>query len=82
MKPEKSVPAKVHVSLDGQPVPGEYRGKDIQKDSTGMTFVEIIEPRMYNLINGKMGTHELRLSTASDGVGLYTFTFGGCEEKK
>jgi hypothetical protein len=47
-----------------------------------MTFVEIIEPRMYNLINGKMGTHELRLSTASDGVGLYAFTFGGCEEKR
>ncbi len=82
MKPEKSVPAKVHVSLDGQPVPGEYRGKDIRKDSSGMTFVEVIEPRMYNLINGKMGTHELRLSTASDGVGLYAFTFGGCEEKK
>ncbi len=81
MKPEKSVPARVLVSLDGQPVPEEYGGKDIRRDPAGMTFVEIIDPRMYNLINGKMGTHELRLSTASDGLGLYAFTFGGCEEK-
>jgi len=81
MKPEKGLPARVYVSQDGLPVPDDERGNDIKKDGNGMTYVEITEPRMYNLINGKMGTHDLRLSTASDGVGLYAFTFGGCETK-
>lgn len=81
MKPEKDAPVRVFVSLDGQPVPEALSGKDLMKDANGMTYVEVNEPRMYNLINGKMGTHDLRLSTASDGVGFYAFTFGGCETK-
>jgi len=82
MKPERGSPARVDVSLDGQPIPQDQRGGDIRKDANGMTYVEITEPRMYNLINGRMATHDLRLSTASDGVGFYAFTFGGCETKR
>ena len=45
----------------------------------GRSVVVVDRPRMYMLVNNReFGTHDLSLSTTSDGIGLYAFTFVTC----
>ena len=41
---------KVYLLLDGVPVPRQRRGKDVEEDAFGRTFVSVLEPRVYLLI--------------------------------
>lgn len=68
----------VVVQLDGQPIPMEMAGADIHYGE-GESFIFVDEPRMYRLVNAKdFGRHVIHLTTRSDKLECYAFTFGGC----
>ena len=71
-------PGSVELLQDGHPLPAEDAGADVRFDD-GRSFVLVDQPRMYMLANNReFGTHDLSLSTTSDGIGLYAFTFVTC----
>ena len=50
-------------------------------DHDGNSFVLVNEPRLYGLVElDRFSSHELRLSTKSSDLSLFTFTFGAYEE--
>ena len=70
-------PLKVYVTLDGVPLTEELAGKDVQFDSEDRAFVEVQFATLYNIISSKtFGDHTIRLSTTSDQLRLFAFTFG------
>ena len=76
VRPTGGDPFPVIVTLDGEPVPVEHRGKDVKEDGEGNTVLNIDGPRMYNVIQSPMqGRAELRLSTNSPDFSLFTYTF-------
>lgn len=81
MRPERNAEPDVFVMQDGKPMLMEDRGEDIRYTSDGHAYVHVDEPRMYRLVrNTRFGQHELRLSSTSDALAIYVFTFGSCEE--
>jgi len=71
-------PGRVELLQDGRPLPAEDAGPDVRFEE-GRSAVTIDQPRMYMLVNNReFGTHDLSLSTTSDGIGLYAFTFVTC----
>ena len=76
--PPRQPPGKIELSQDGHPLHEEDAGDDMRFED-GRSLVLIEEPRMYMLVNNReFGTHDLSLSTPSDGIGLYAFTFVTC----
>src|SRR4029079_7206188 len=66
------------VEQDGQPLAATDAGEDVQTSAGGATMT-IDAPRMYRIVsNADIGRHELTLSTSSDGVAMYAFTFTSC----
>lgn len=79
IKPETSQPFDVTVLQDGKPVLKKDAGADIRYDAQGRSFLRVDAPRMYQIThNAKFGAHDLKLQTASDGFGLYSFAFSSC----
>src|SRR3990167_7378371 len=61
VRPEAERGFKVLVEQDGQPLPKEVWGEDIQEQD-GKTFFVVAEARMYRLINNpQFGEHRLKL---------------------
>ncbi|MDE2801793.1 MAG: hypothetical protein OXK21_02790, partial [Chloroflexota bacterium] len=54
VRPTGGDPFPVIVTLDGEPVPVEHRGKDIAEDGDGNTVLNIDEARMFNVIQSPM----------------------------
>ena len=70
---------RVYVTQDGKQVAKENRGADLRVGEDGRSYLLVDQPRMYNLIkNRKWGSHTLKLATAEEGLGLYSFTFTSC----
>ena len=70
-------PAILLVTRDGMPIPKSMRGQDIAEDSQGRTVIKIDEPRMYYVITKEDDKpHELRFFPKTDGIRIYSFTFG------
>ncbi|MGH8426434.1 MAG: redoxin domain-containing protein [Gammaproteobacteria bacterium] len=67
---------KVEVTLDGKPLPPEFRGTDITV-TDGKTWMNVTEPRLYWPIANRApyGRHTIRFMVPA-GVRLYSFTFG------
>ena len=71
-------PYTFRVALDGEPIPQESAGADVQYDAGGNSFVEVDAPRMYRLIRqSEVSSHELLLMPSDDRFSAYAFTFGG-----
>ena len=69
-------PARVDVELDGRPVAKDQAGSDISWDTKG-SYTTVAAQRLYDIIRTReRETHELKLTTASDDLCLYTYTFG------
>ncbi len=70
--------ATLNVLQDGVPLPAEDAGEDvIAGGATSVLNVDV--PRMYRIVsNREIDRHALTLSTTSDGVALYAFTFASC----
>jgi hypothetical protein len=62
----------------GQPLAAGDAGPDVSIED-GAAIVRVNEPRMYRLVNNReIDTYELTLTTQSDGLSLFAFTFLGC----
>lgn len=80
IKPERGGDYRVYVKQDGKWVKPEDGGYDLKFTDKGESYIEIVEPRMYRIVsNVEYGAHTLELSSASDGFGIYAFTFGACK---
>ncbi len=67
----------VRLTLNHSPLPPEAAGNDVMYDPQGNSYVTVDEPRMYRLVDlPDFGGHELRLSSNSDAMSLFAFTFG------
>ncbi len=74
--PQRSQPFDVRVTMDGRALRREEAGPDLEFRD-GRSFFTVDEGRMYELVAlPEFGDHELRLSSNSDGFGLFAFTFG------
>ncbi|MBI2941310.1 MAG: redoxin domain-containing protein [Chloroflexi bacterium] len=72
-------PIRVEVVRDGHPVSPDVAGRDVRFDEHGASYVEVVRPRLYQLISDHhFGAHSLRLATTSDTLDVYAFSFGGC----
>ena len=70
--------ATINVLQDGAPLDAEDAGDDVAAGPQGSALT-IDAPRMYRLVDNRdIDRHELTLTTASDGVALYAFTFISC----
>jgi hypothetical protein len=79
LRPEKGTPVRLYVLHDGEPVAKEDKGDDIRYTPDGRSYLLVAEPKMYNVIKNRVwGTHSLKLATADQGLGLYSFTFTSC----
>jgi thiol-disulfide isomerase/thioredoxin len=80
MRPEGGSPVNVLVTQDGKPIPKEDAGADIHYDAQGRSYVDVDQPREYDLImNKKFGTHQIALFPQARDLGVYTFDFESCE---
>ena len=80
MRPEEGYLTRVRVTQDGAPVPHQDAGADIRYGADGFSYVDVEQPRAYDLIMNKhFGQHELSLAPARYGLGLYSFDFESCE---
>ncbi|MBI5283609.1 MAG: redoxin domain-containing protein [Chloroflexi bacterium] len=70
--------ATITVTQDGAPLPADDAGPDVAATG-GTALLTVDAPRMYRIVNNRdIDRHELTLTTASDGVALYAFTFTSC----
>ena len=68
--------ARVYVTRDGEPVPQDLRGRDLEADDSGKTFVNLHSPRLHYLIaHDDESFHELKLWTGAEGVAVNSFSF-------
>jgi thiol-disulfide isomerase/thioredoxin len=69
-------PVDLRVTLDGAPLPPEYRTVDTKVDADGNTYVHIDASDLYRLVLGPaIETHLLRLTAETPGVEAFAFTF-------
>ncbi len=74
---EPGKPYDFRVTMDGDPVPEDSAGADIQYDNEGNSFVTVDSPRMYRLVRqADVSSHELLIRPADDRFSVYAFTFG------
>jgi len=65
------------VELDGHPLTPDEAGSDITWNDNGNSVLVIEETRLYQLVElPEFGKHELKLKTNSEGLAIYTVTFG------
>ncbi len=67
---------RVNVELDGHSLEKGKAGADVQWDKDG-SYLLVSENRLYDIVRTKNAeTHGLKLVTNSEGLRLYTYTFG------
>lgn len=77
MESEDGSPVKVYITLDGVGSNENNAGRDVQFDKGGRSLVEVKFSTLYHLISTQtFGDHVLRLSTTSDKLRCFAFTFG------
>lgn len=70
-------PYQVRVLIGDEPVSQEQAGLDIEWDAEGNSFITVDEPRMYRIIQlDDFEGHELKLSSNSDQLSVFAYTFG------
>lgn len=74
-------PTDVYVELDGEPVPLEGAGADLEYDEDGGSYIRIDESRLYSLLQlTAFGEHDLVVRSNSDRFAVSSFTFGNYVE--
>lgn len=65
------------VTLDSKPVPKNMRGKDLQVDDRGNTFLKLTSSDLLKVIKSQsVENHLLAFTAQSPNIALYAFTFG------
>lgn len=74
---EGDEPYDVRVTIDGRPLDETEAGSDIMFDDEGNSFVRVDASDMYNIVQlPEYGGHALHLSSNSDQMAVFAFTFG------
>ena len=69
-------PCRVEVRRDQQPLARDAAGEDVVFSEAGQSYVEVGEPRLYNVVKDKdFGEHVLRLTTVCEGVEVFSLSF-------
>jgi hypothetical protein len=70
-------PSRLYIKQDGQDLTAKDKGTDVQFDSSGRSYIEVREPRMYYLVqNPSFGNHTVELIPSRSGLTVNSFTFG------
>ena len=77
--------ARVNVLLDGQKIPVELRGHDVQEDRLGTTFINVSLPKNYEILahGGKAKETPSKLTFSTDTSGLKIWAIQlipGCQD--
>jgi hypothetical protein len=68
--------SKISVTLDGLALPAEIRGRDIQVDKLGNTFIMVKTTRMYELINHssnlRASAMKIKMITSAKGITIWS----------
>jgi peroxiredoxin len=76
LKPEGEKNFQVFVFQDDAFLSLLNKGDDIRIDEEGRSFLLVNEPKLYNLVKNKaFGEHKLKLTSRSNGLALYSFSF-------
>ena len=74
---EGDEPYDVRVTIDGRPLEETEAGSDIKFDEEGNSFVTVDASDIYHLVQlPEYSGHELQLSSNSDQMAVFAFTFG------
>ena len=74
---EGDAPYDVRVTIDGRPLEETEAGADIKFDEEGNSFVTVDASDIYHLVQlPEYSGHELQLSSNSDQMAVFAFTFG------
>lgn len=77
MSTDSSEQIKVYVTLDALGLNDSNIGRDVKYDESGRSYIEVKFSTLYHIISTlNFGDHVLRLSTTSDKLRLFAFTFG------
>jgi thiol-disulfide isomerase/thioredoxin len=73
---------RVRVTMDGEYLTEENKGQDVMIGEDGESFILVTEPRLYAIVDNPEYVQRkvLRLSSNSNGFGLFAFTFGVYQE--
>lgn len=71
-------PYDVRITLNGEFLTEENKGRDVTIAPSGESFLNVAEPRMYHVIeaSGYTKDNQLTMSSNSDDFGIFAFTFG------
>jgi len=71
-------PYDVRITLNGEFLTEENKGRDVTIAHSGESFLNVAEPRMYNVIEapGYTKDNQLTMSSNSGDFGIFAFTFG------
>ena len=74
---EGDEPYDVRITIDGRPLEENEAGSDIMFDDAGNSFLRVATSDMFNIVQlPEYGGHELQLSSNSDEMAVFAFTFG------
>ena len=74
---EGDEPYDVRITIDGRPLEESEAGSDIMFDDEGNSFLRVASSDMFNIVQlPEYGGHELQLSSNSDQMAVFAFTFG------
>ena len=73
---------RVLLTMNGQPLTEENKGRDVIIGGNGDSYIEVNEARLYELVDHPQYAQgqELRMSSNSSDFGLFAFTFGVYKE--
>ena len=76
---ESKKPYRVLLTMNGQPLTEENKGRDVIIGDNGESYIEASVDRLYELVDNPqyLPGQELRMSSNSPDFGLFAFTFGG-----
>ncbi len=79
---ESDTPYQVVLTMNGQPLTAENRGRDVIIGEDGRSYVSVDDARLYELVDNPtyLQKQNLRMSSNSSDFGLFAFTFGVYEE--
>ena len=73
----ESEPIEVLIEIDGEPLNVDQAGSDVSWDEDGNSILTVTDARLYQIVElPEFGKHELVLKTDSEGLAIYTVTFG------
>ena len=79
---ESGEPYKVRVTVNGEYLTDDNKGKDVIIGEDGVSYLMVTAPKLYKIVEHPTweGGQELRMASMSDDFGLYSFTFGTYED--